>query len=319
MLPKVAVIILNYNGKSDTLACLESVYKVDYAHLEVIVADNGSTDNSLEAVRRSYPQARIIAYDTNVGYAEGNNRAILDAIPRGAEYLFLLNNDMIVDKGIVGHLVRAIEQLPQAAFLSPKIYYFSEPSKIWFAGGYWSARSANIISSGYQRIDDYSSWEETKETEFVFGCAMFFRADIIKRIHLMSPEYFLVWEESDWCMRARKLGYKCYVVPAAKAWHKIEASFKKVSDGMLRYYFWNRNRLLWIERNLSWPEKLQVWLGAIMPELCKNFFGLFISPMQSSRRMYSAVYMRAVRDYVFRRFGDASGEVRSMLQSFVIR
>ncbi|MEI8348983.1 MAG: glycosyltransferase family 2 protein [Candidatus Omnitrophota bacterium] len=317
MFPKVAVIILNYNGKDDTLECLESVDKIDYPHLEVVVADNGSADGSLEAIRHKFPQTKNIAHNVNLGYAEGNNRAILDAVSRGAEYILLLNNDVVVDAGIVGYLMHAIEKLPQAAFLSPKIYYFAEPNRIWFAGGYWSSRCANIISSGYQQIDDCVSWEETKETEFVFGCAMFFKADIIKHINLMSSEYFLVWEESDWCMRARKLGYKCYIVPAAKAWHKIEASFRKASDGLLRYYFWNRNRLLWMERNISWSERLYVLSVIVIPQIFKNFVGLFDFQAWSLRRLRCKVYMCAVHDYVFRRFGDAPGELYKMLKNFI--
>ena len=122
--PKIAVIVLNWNGKQDTLACLQSLDKLTYPHFETIVVDNGSTDGSIEAIREHFPQHLLIETGSNLGFAEGNNRGILEGIQRGADLLFLLNNDTIVATDILEHFVETYRSHPQAGILGAKILLF---------------------------------------------------------------------------------------------------------------------------------------------------------------------------------------------------
>ncbi|MEI8176247.1 MAG: glycosyltransferase family 2 protein [Candidatus Omnitrophota bacterium] len=312
MAEKIAVIILNWNGNGDTLECLESVYRIAHSSLDVIVADNGSTDNSVALIRERFPQVAILEHHANLGYAEGNNRAISHAISRGAEYILVLNNDAVVDPEILVHFLNAMRKLSDAAFLGAKIYYYDEPDKIWSMGGRWSLQDGTTFSIGQGEIDDHKRWELITETDFVLGCALFFKADLIAQIGLMEKKYFLMWEETDWCFQAKKVAGKCYVVPGAKVWHKVAASFMRASGNPLRRYFLTRNRMLWMERNIAFRERFLVYKRVIIPELVNSVRGYVSWRSSSSHRIYCKMYLWAMCDYIFRRFGDAPDAIRAL-------
>ncbi|HET6516311.1 MAG TPA: glycosyltransferase family 2 protein, partial [Thermodesulfovibrionales bacterium] len=132
--PKIAIIVINWNGRDDTLECLASVRQVDYPHFEVIVVDNGSSDNSVEAIRNAFPEVTVIETRENLGFAGGNNVGMRHALKNRSEYIFLLNNDTVVDSQILKSFIRSSRLLPRDAILSAKIYYYSNPDKIWYAG-----------------------------------------------------------------------------------------------------------------------------------------------------------------------------------------
>ena len=130
----ISVIILNWNNAPDTLECLASVYASDDSCFSVIVADNGSQDDSLSILRQAYPHARYLSHGENLGFAEGNNCAIRLAMEEGSEYIFLLNNDAIIAKETLSQLREAAAQHPNAAVLGPTIFFYDEPATIWHGG-----------------------------------------------------------------------------------------------------------------------------------------------------------------------------------------
>lgn len=208
MQPLVCIIVLNWNGRNDTLECLESIARVDYPNFEVVVADNGSTDGSVEAIGRYHPEVKIIENHANLGFAEGNNGAIRHALETGADFIFLLNNDTVVDPGVVTEFVRAAQQMPQAGVFGAKIYHHADSRRLWYAGGYWDSRTLSFNEYGAGEIDR-GQYDVLTETEWVIGCAMFIRAEVFRKVGLLEPRFFLNNEEIDFCSRAKRAGFVC--------------------------------------------------------------------------------------------------------------
>jgi GT2 family glycosyltransferase len=310
-IPSVAIIILNWNGKENTCECLKSVERLDYLNYQVIVADNGSGDDSVAEIEQKFPKTVIIKNGANLGYAEGNNRAITYALERDFEYVLLLNNDAIVDPQLINSFISASVQNHQAGVFGAKIYYLSEPRKIWFAGG---KILPELLTSheGFGEIDDGLAWEEVRSIDYACGCALFVKSEVIEKIGALESKFFLMWEETDFCCRARKAGFECLFVPKALVWHKISASFKGGDEGYLQNYFMVRNRLLWIERNITLNERLNFYRRVFLPDL-NNYIRGYISPKSDARRkLKSQVCLVAVRDYILRKFGDCPNWIRSI-------
>jgi GT2 family glycosyltransferase len=309
--PSIAIVILNWNGKENTCECLESVAKITYQNYQVIVADNGSTDGSVTAIAQKFSHTMIIENGDNLGYAEGNNRAITYAIEQGFDYVLLLNNDAIVDPHLLDNFMSVSESNPNAGVFGAKIYYLSEPQKIWFAGG---KILPELLTSheGFGEIDDKLLWEEVRPIDYACGCALLVKSEVIKKIGALESKFFLMWEETDFCCRARAAGFECLFVPKALVWHKISASFKGGDEGYLQNYFMVRNRLLWIERNVSFSERWNFYRGVFLSDL-NNYIRGCISPNSDSRRkLKSQVSLIAVRDYILRKFGDCPSWIRSI-------
>ena len=247
--PKVYIIILNWNGKKDTLECLESVRSIDYPNFDTIVVDNGSSDESVEAIRKEYSEVKVIETGKNLGYAGGNNVGIRYALENGADYILILNNDTIVDSQLLKAFINAALQIHQPGILSPKIYYFSNKKKIWYAGGQQIKQTARFrhIGIGYEEND--KEYKTIMETDYASGCALFTNASVFRKIGLFDEKFFLTYEETDFCYKAKNKNIKCYVVPEGKVWHKISVSFGGEKSPMF-IYFLTRNRLLWAERHL---------------------------------------------------------------------
>lgn len=310
--PKVFIIILNWNGKDDTCLCVQAVKQIDYPNYEIVIVDNGSQDDSVKTFEDKFSEVPVIETGSNLGYAGGNNQGISYALANGADYVLILNNDAIVDRSILSSLVDAADQHPQAGILGPKIYYNSEPRKIWFAGGVWLSNSAQTAHEGSNQVDDGQAWENIREIDYACGCAFFVRAEVFRKIGLLEEKFFLTWEETDFCYRARKSGFQCLFVPAAHVWHKVSASFKGGAEGLLQQYFMTRNRLLWMERNLPLTERLKIYRIVFLPEFEYYIRSYFSSKSTPAVRKQSRVKLTAIKDYLFRRFGDCPDWIREI-------
>ena len=249
---KVAVVILNWNRPKDTVGCLESVYELhpgDYS-LEVILVDNASTDGSVAAVR----SLRLIQNKENLGYAGGNNVGIRQAIKDGADFVFVLNNDTILDKNALLSLLRAAGEHKDAGIFSPKIYFakgfefhkdrYSKGDLgkvIWAAGGDWDRDNVLGSNHGVNEVDN-NQFDKVREIDFATGAAMFVRREVFEKVGFFNQDYFLYVEDVEFCERAKKGGFKILYVPEAKLWHKVAQS-SGIGSG-LNDYFTTRNRLV---------------------------------------------------------------------------
>ena len=179
--PSVAIIVLNWNGRDDTIACMYSLQKLTYKRYQLIVVDNGSSDDSVSAIRAEFPSVHVIETGANLGFAEGNNVGIRHALDQGANYVLLLNNDTEVDEHLVDALVDAAESNADGGIFGPKIYYYAHPSMIWSAGGAWDNDKKHFDQRGDGEIDK-GQYDLLVPTEFVIGCAMFIRAVVFRRL-----------------------------------------------------------------------------------------------------------------------------------------
>ena len=246
--PQVAIIVLCWNGVSDTLECLRSLRGVDYPDLRVIVVDNGSTDDTFDAVSDQFPEVELIQTGENLGFAGGNNVGILHAIETGADAVLLLNNDTVVDANFLRPLVDTLYQSEAIGATNPTIYYYDEPKVIWAAGG----RLDWITGVAYQRHlneVDLGQLKEPEEIDYGVGTALLIKREAIEATGLLDPNFYLYYEETDWCCRARDAGYSTVLVPSSKIWHKIS---KSIGEGNPRQaYYFSRNRLLFLSKRGS--------------------------------------------------------------------
>jgi GT2 family glycosyltransferase len=245
--PSVTVAVLNWNRALDTIQCVASLQKVTYSNYQIFVIDNGSTDGSAKLLRDTYPTLDLIENGENLGYAGGNNVGIDRAVARGADYVVLLNNDTVVAPGFLDTLVDVAEQHPKAAFLGPKILYLDRPDTLWFGGGRidWMNGAAHIDHDTKDDVRD----TRPREVDYITGCCLMVRASALSDIGLMDPRFFLLFEESDWCVRARERGWQSVYVPNARIWHAVSQSFNGTGAPIYRYYF-ARNELLFYWKHL---------------------------------------------------------------------
>ena len=245
---KVTIIILNWNGKEDTIECVESVRNITYPNYEILIVDNGSTDGSQQVFKQKYVDIILIENPKNLGYAEGNNIGMRYALKRGTDYILLLNNDTTVDQSFLDELIKQAEIDKKIGILGPKIYVYHEPNKLNSVGAnidFWTGGASHI---GCNQIDR-GQFEDIKKVDYVTGAAILVKKEVIKKIGLLDKRYFCYYEETDWCVRAKKAGYSVIAVPKAKIGHKIGSTSGKIKGFTL--YHLTRNRFLFMRKNAT--------------------------------------------------------------------
>lgn len=245
--PEVTVVILNWNGLEDTLECLESLRKITYPNYKVVVIDNGSKGNDAQILEEKFGNfIHLIRNEINIGFAGGNNIGIQWALNRDTNHVLLLNNDTVVDPRFLKELVRAAESDQRIGIVGPKIYYYYWPNRIYSAGGKINFWTGKAPTTGARQIDD-GTFDSTKEVDYTSGCALLIKEETIRKIGFLNDMYFAYYEETEWCVKARRQGYKVVYVPKAKIWHKTPRGARKLSE--LRLYYMTRNRFLFMKRN----------------------------------------------------------------------
>jgi len=234
--PSVSVILVNWNGRNDTLECLHSLAKVSYAPMHIIMVDNASADDSVDAVKREFPSVEMIPNKTNLRFAGGNNIGIKHALERGSDYILLLNNDTTVDAEFLTELVKAADADPGIGMVGAKIYYYDDPKRIWFAGGrieWWKGWISHIGL----REEDRGQYDTARAVDYITGCCLLVKRPVIEKIGNLDEQFFMYGEDVDWCLRVCKAGFRLVYEPKAKIWHKLSVS----AGGHLSWYKnWNK-------------------------------------------------------------------------------
>jgi len=222
--PRVWVIVLQWNGWEYTRDCLASLAARTYPEAEVVVVDNGSTDGSAEAARAAAgPGVRVIENAENLRFAEGNNVALREALRARADYALLLNNDTLVDPGFLEPLVGFLEAHPRAGAAAPLICYSEPRDRVWFAGGRVSLWLGLTAHRGLRQTDR-GQFRAPRRCGYLTGCALLVRREVLERVGMLDPDYYIYAEDADFSLRARRAGYSLWCVPAARVWHRISAS-----------------------------------------------------------------------------------------------
>jgi GT2 family glycosyltransferase len=240
--PLVAAVVLNWDGREMTIQCLESLSASRWGNLRPIVVDNASTDGSPAAISDRFPDVEVIVNPQNLGFAEGNNVGIRRALEIGADYVLVLNNDTLVDPQAVRRLVGAAQAHPDAGALSPLIYFADPPDLIWFAGADFDpsrGRAGRML--GYRERDD-GSGREIRDTDRLTGAAMLVTREAAEETGMFDGDLFFLYEDVDWSLRMRAGGFRLYVVPEAKVWHRVAAT-QKGEYSPLSVYYGMRNQL----------------------------------------------------------------------------
>ncbi len=316
--PYVCTVVLNWNGKSDTIECLRSLQGITCPNHTVLVVDNNSSDGSATAITELFPEIPLIKTNKNLGFAGGNNVGIRRALDMGVEFIFLLNNDTTVAPDLITQFVEAATNFPSAGILGPKIYYYSDPRRLWSAGGRWLPDRQHFDQRGDGEIDQ-GQYDGIAPSDFTVGCAMFIRRQVFEKVGLLDEEYFLNYEEIDFSTRARRVGFTDLYVPKARVWHKVSVSFGG-EDSPLKTYFTFRNRLLWAHKRLPIPRRLILhW------SIYRRAFERFLSPTisaipQGPRKALWALrgsissplnraWLMGIRDYWKKSFGECPDDV----------
>lgn len=239
----VWAVIPTWNRKDDLINCIDSLIKSDYQYLQIVVIDNASTDGTVSAINNQFPAVNIIELDKNTGAAYASNRGFDLALAKGADYIIRLDSDIVVDPRLIGELVHNINTLPDAGILFPKILRFDNPDVIWFTGA--ESHPFLLVSrvNNYNVIDNQS--ELIKEVDYVPSAVILVTAEALKLTGGFDEHFFVYSEDFDLCLRLKKLGYKIFYVPTAKAWHKI-GSEKLNKWGVEQFY---RGKILFYTKN----------------------------------------------------------------------
>jgi len=241
----VSIVTVNFNQPGVTEDLLRSVFsKNNYSNLEIIVVDNGSMVNPVPGWQKKYPAVQFIRSEKNLGFAGGNNLGI--AAAKGA-YLFLINNDTEITENLISNLAATLDRKSNVGIISPKILYHGS-NVIQYAGytplNYFTARNKCI---GQFEKDNRQYDNIIGKTGYVHGAAMMVRREAIEKAGLMAENFFLYYEELDWCERIRKKGFEIWINTNASIYHKESMTVGKQSA--LKEYYMNRNRILLVRKH----------------------------------------------------------------------
>lgn len=243
---RISIISVNFNQPEVTIDFLKSVeLHTDRSDVEVILVDNGSSEDRHADFLSAYPELIYIRSAENLGFAGGNNLGIKEA---AGTYLLLLNNDTEITSGLLDELSGELERNPAIGLISPLLLYYDSPDTIQYAGftemNYITCRNAGI---GSMELNKGQYDNDSRETGFCHGAAMMCRRADLETVGLMEEQFFLYYEELDWCEKFKRAGKKIWFTGRTKVFHKESISVGKESS--IKTYFMTRNRMLYIRRN----------------------------------------------------------------------
>lgn len=287
-LPRVGVVLVNWNGLDDTLDCLASLAKQDYAGIVPYVVDNGSKVPEAPAIAARFPQAKVLSSGANLGFAGGNNLGVQAALDDGCEYVMLLNNDTVIPQpDAITRLVQLAESEPDAV-VGCKITYHSDPGVVWFAGGHLDLANARAEHAGVG--EPASKFAGIVETDFVTGCVLLCRSELLRKTGLWDVGYFLYFEDVDWNLQAKAHGAKFLLDLDVVVEHKVSRSVKK--SGPVDFYYLLRNRLYFGRR---WSGR--AYWTRILPSTLGDAAYLYAHDVKNRDKARRRFVRRAVTDW----------------------
>jgi len=256
-LPSVAIIIINWNSYPHTSACLSSLRNVGYSNFKTIVVDNGSQDGSDQKLEKEFPEIILLCNHENKGFTGGNNRGIAYALDQNFDYLMLLNNDTEVESDFLDELVKVIDADQNLGAVQPKFYFLLNKDRIWNAGG-TIIKSLGWVRTIGENKKSKEQYDRARETEWITGCCFMVRTEIVREIGGLNDRFFLYYEDVEWSLRIRSLGYKLYYCPKSVIYHEAGVSSKSENagkEGSLSpqvHYFATKNNILVLRKYTPW-------------------------------------------------------------------
>ncbi len=250
-MPKVSIIILNWNTKHFLEKFLPPLLQTDYPNFEVIVADNGSTDGSTDLIEEKFKNVKLVKFDKNYGFSGGYNRSFKFA---NGKYIVLLNSDVEVTPSWLNPIINFMEENPDVFACQPKILSFYERNKFEYAG----ASGGFIDIFGYTfcrgRIFDFceedkGQYDDTIQVFWATGACLVVRKEFLSEIGLLDEDFFAHMEEIDLCWRANLNGYKIFCLPQSVVYHVGGGTLPKINPW--KTFLNHRNSLIMLEKNLD--------------------------------------------------------------------
>jgi len=250
--PKVSIIVVNWNDGEKIIRCLESIKELDYPSYEVIIIDNFSTDGSKEKIKKKflkYKNFQMIENKKNLGCVKAINQGFKIA---KSDLILRLDSDVILSKDLLKNLVEVILSDSKIGVVIPKVYYYKKPNIFCNIGFSINPITGKTIPFGINE-KDVGQYEKQREVDYVPGAVLLTKKQVIKDAGFMSEDFFVYYEDADWCSKVRKAGYKIIYTPKTMAWHDCK-SFFEFSPFRVHHYI--RSKLLFMRRNIIIYQKL---------------------------------------------------------------
>lgn len=220
---KVAVVTVNYNRPGDTVELINSISHSDLSQAALLVVDNGSTDGSVQILKKAFPKLKIIETGSNLGFAGGYNFGMAKALDEGSDFVLIINNDTIVPEVFLQPLLSILDSRQNVAAVAPKTYRgtpYDQKRVIWWVGGVVNLARGQVINVGAGEVDG-GQFENVKTCDYLSGVAILFRSTALKEVGLFDPQFLHTGEDVDLSLRLRKKGYDLVCCPEAVLWHKV--------------------------------------------------------------------------------------------------
>jgi GT2 family glycosyltransferase len=237
--PKIAIVVLNMNGKEVLDECLNSIQRLDYPNYIVIVVDNNSSDGSQAFVANTFPGVHLIQNKSNEGVPEGQNIGIRAALQSGADYVFTINNDTVLDHNVLVELANTLEQDKTIGAAGPILYSMKDTTTIDYGAGNIEWNTGTVVRSHVGESDVLTKIADVDYVSFFFA-----DPKVLESVGLFNKRYFAYWEDTDLCFRLKKAGYRVVCVSAARVWHKQSYTARRVS-GFYEYYYTRNKFWFW--------------------------------------------------------------------------
>lgn len=295
---EVITIIVNWNGINDTVECLDSLERAQGPSNQVIVVDNGSTDRSVEEIRRQYPDTILLETGQNLGYAGGNNVGLKFFLNNTtSEYVLILNNDVVVAPDFLNHLVTVLESNSQIKAVTPTIYYYDRPNVIWGAGGMLDQTRFRPCVRGVDE-QDLGQFGQPFDVDFGLGCALLCRRSLISDIGFLDERFFLYSEEVEWCLRIVRAGFRITHVPSSRIWHKTKPAGEPGPP--YREYYQTRNHFLLLRiAHAGW----HAWFDSLVNDVLRPTIVWTVRAKYRHLRPERNARLQGMLDFVLGRFG----------------
>lgn len=294
-LPLVVTVIIYSGRQEDIIECLDSLHRNFYPNHRIIILDYILSDRLAKDVRDTYPNVRVVELNENLGYAGNNNVGIKLAMEYNPEWIFILNDDVVLDTACISLLIENSKHDRDIGMVGPLVLHFDEPNIIQSAGGlldkYWN----NVHIGGNEK--DRGQFPNMQQVDWVSGCAILVRRAVIEQVGMLDPDYFLYWEETEWCLRAGRAGWKIVNIPQARLWHKgVQRDYQP--KPYVTYYM-TRNHLFTLSKHKA---PLRAWIFTLV-QILRSLVSWTIKPQWHHKREHRNAMWRGLIDFIKHRQG----------------
>ncbi|HED64989.1 MAG TPA: glycosyltransferase family 2 protein [Planctomycetes bacterium] len=277
---RVVATVLNWNGGDENLRCIRALLAEGLAPADIVFVDNGSTRGTWPELRRTFPDLTFVENERNAGYALGSNQGLRIGMERGADLLFLVNNDVEIPPGTLARLTAALDADPTLGAVGPRVLYADDPSRVWCAGGSIDYLR-NITTLHGHRAPDGPRWQVTRRVDFVPGCALLVRREVLEEVGLFDEDFFAYHEDADLCLRINEAGHGVALIGDAHALHSPHSTTGGGYNPRRKYMMAVNS--VWFLRKHGTPAR---WLRFFVLDVATLPLLLLVSPLLGGRARF---------------------------------